>query len=152
MNRCLFMLVCAIALAPTIGCGGSDSGSDGAGGGTSGGTPGSSGSSGSCSGSFQSCTFGSLSQSQLDEFCDTALTISGAMPGTMKTCEDGTTVTINDKETCVQSYLANQKCAALAALTGKQMLDCAAAGLKDPCAVLESEACAPIKEAIPKCQ
>src|SRR5262245_47781327 len=132
MKPCLAIVSSIIVLASIPACG-SSGGASGDEGGT-GGASSSSGSSGSCSGSFQSCSFGSLSATQIDEFCDTALTISGVEPGTMKTCEDGTTVTITDKKTCVANYEANQKCPTLAALTGKQMLDCAAAGLKDPCA------------------
>ena len=33
-----------------------------------------------------------------------------------------------------------------------QVLDCVAEGLRSPCAVLEGQACAPVKAAIAKCQ
>jgi hypothetical protein len=135
LAACLSLFSIAI-----MACSSSDSGSTG-----SSGTP------GTCSGSFESCKFGTLSQTQIDEFCDTALTISGAKPGTTKTCMDGTTITIVDKAQCVQNYLNDQKCSALGALTGKQMLDCAAAGLQDPCNVVDSKACTPVVDALSKC-
>lgn len=107
---------------------------------------------GTCTGAFRQCTFGSLGRDELDQLCDTALTVSGAKPGTKTTCTDGTEITITDKAACVTAYQQNQKCAALAALSGGQVLDCVAEGLKSPCAVLEGQACAPVKAAVAKCQ
>lgn len=107
---------------------------------------------GTCTGAFRQCTFGSLGRDDLDQLCDTALTVSGAKPGTKTTCSDGTEITITDKAACVSAYQQNQKCASLAALSGGQVLDCVAEGLRSPCAVLEGQACAPVKAAIAKCQ
>ncbi|MBL9111200.1 MAG: hypothetical protein JNM74_18090 [Myxococcales bacterium] len=107
---------------------------------------------GTCTGAFRQCTFGSLGRDELDQLCDTALTVSGAKPGTKTTCSDGTEITITDKAACVSAYQQNQKCASLAALSGGQVLDCVAEGLRSPCAVLEGQACAPVKAAIAKCQ
>lgn len=107
---------------------------------------------GTCTGAFRQCTFGSLGRDDLDQLCDTALTVSGVKPGTKTTCSDGTEITITDKAACVTAYQQNQRCAALAALSGGQVLDCVAEGLKSPCAVLEGQACAPVKAAVAKCQ
>lgn len=141
-----------VAFSGLVACG-SDTGTTGSGSGNGSGSGSSNGSSaGTCGGGFRTCTLGTLSRTQLDELCDTAISVSGVTPGTKKTCSDGSEVTLNDKAACVASFEQNQKCASLAALSGGQVLDCVAEGLKNPCAVLEGKACEPVKSAAAKCQ
>jgi hypothetical protein len=142
--------VVSFVAGPLVACGSDD--------GTSGTSPtpsstsSSASAAGTCTGAFRQCSFGSLGKDDLDQLCDTALTVSGAKPGTKTTCSDGTEITITDKAACVTAYQQNQRCAALAALSGGQVLDCVAEGLRSPCAVLEGQACAPVKAAVAKCQ
>ena len=150
--RFLSIVSFVVGFSGLVACG-SDTGTTGTGSGSgSGSSNGGSSAAGTCGGGFRSCTLGTLSRTQLDELCDTALSVSGVTPNTKKTCSDGSEVTISDKAACVTSFEQNQKCAALAALSGGQMLDCVAEGLKNPCAVLEGKACEPVKAAAAKCQ
>lgn len=111
-------------------------------------------SSGGCSGDFESCKMGTLSDVQLEELCTTALKVSGAQPGTEKTCDGGQTVTLEDADTCTKNFKSSIQCKAFADTSVGTNLDCLVASFKDPCALLNSNnsACTTILSALQSCQ